>query len=431
VSALPEETIDARAVIVGVFVPLVGAFFLSNLFRAINAVIGPDIAADLVLGPSGLGLLTSVFFATFALSQLPVGLVLDRYGPRRVQALLMMVSAAGAVVMALAESPMILFVGRAMVGAGVAASLMAGIAANTRFWAPERRAMMNGLFLAVGATGGIAASVPAEFFAALFGWRGLLLGLAGICVLSAAYIWLVVPDGSTSRDGRSADETLARQIAVVASIFRSPAFWSIAPVAMIQSGTIFAWQGLWAGPWLRDVGGMDASGAARGLFVLSTAMVLGYAGIGTIMSRLQAVGVRPETVVGVSLVAVIAAQLGHVLELTGQVWWLLAMLGFFSTGGSTCYAILAQRFATAEAGRISAAQNLLILSAAFVLQWGIGAVIGLWSAAGVTAYSPDGYRVALIGIMALHGAALVWLIAFGRGEPRAGRGAWLFRRYQS
>ena len=91
----------STALLVSVLAPFALGYFLSYLFRAVNAVVGPDLAADLGLSATGLGLLTSAYLFAFALFQLPLGVLLDRFGPRRVQAALLACAAAGSLLFAI------------------------------------------------------------------------------------------------------------------------------------------------------------------------------------------------------------------------------------------------------------------------------------------------------------------------------------------
>src|SRR4026209_270775 len=131
-----------------VFAPFAAGYFLSFFFRNVNAVISKDLALEFLLAPSELGFLTSMYLLAFAAIQLPLGVLLDRYGPRRVVAALFCVAATGALVFALAREFTMLSLGRALIGLGVSAGLMGAIKAFT-LWLPlARLATMNGLYLA-------------------------------------------------------------------------------------------------------------------------------------------------------------------------------------------------------------------------------------------------------------------------------------------
>src|SRR5512145_2287090 len=243
-------SLPAKTLLV-VFCPFAAGYFLSFFFRNVNAVISKDLAGEFALSPSDLGFLTSMYLLAFAAFQLPLGVLLDRYGPRRVVAALLCVAAAGALIFALARDFTMLSVGRALIGLGVSAGLMGAIKAFTLWFPVSRLATLNGLYLAAGGIGGLAATAPAEVFAAAFGWRALFVGLALLSLGAAAAIFGVVPEKPLPGGGQS----LRAQVAEFGGIFRRPMFWRIvAPFVVCHAGYLTL-QGLWLGQWLYDVAG--------------------------------------------------------------------------------------------------------------------------------------------------------------------------------
>src|SRR3954469_11263389 len=156
-----------------VFCPFAVGYFFSFFFRNVNAVISKDLAREFALAPSDLGFLTATYLLAFAAFQLPLGVLLDRYGPRRVVATLLCVAAAGALTFALARDFGMLSIGRALIGLGVSGCLMGAIKAFTLWFPLSRLATLNGLYLAAGGIGAISATAPAEAVLGLYGWRAL------------------------------------------------------------------------------------------------------------------------------------------------------------------------------------------------------------------------------------------------------------------
>jgi sugar phosphate permease len=130
--------------ILRVFLPFTAAFFLSYLFRTINALISSELSSELALDAADLGFLTSVYFLTFAALQLPVGIWLDRYGPRRVEGALLLIAAAGAMLFSLSKGFAALVLGRALIGLGVAAAFTGGLKAIVLWFPKDRVAAVNG-----------------------------------------------------------------------------------------------------------------------------------------------------------------------------------------------------------------------------------------------------------------------------------------------
>ena len=145
-----------------VFVPFAIGYFLSYLMRVVNAVIAPDLVRDLGLTAADLGLLTSANFLAFAVAQLPLGILLDRFGPRRTEAVLLLFAALGAFLFSIASSAPDLIAGRALIGLGTSACLMAAFKAYVMWFSGERIPFINGLQMAAGGLGAVTGTVPVE-----------------------------------------------------------------------------------------------------------------------------------------------------------------------------------------------------------------------------------------------------------------------------
>ena len=256
-------------------IPFGLGYFLSSLFRAANAVVGPDLVRDIGIDAAQLGLLTAAYLLVVALFQLPLGILLDRFGPRHVQSALMAIAAVGAVIFATGESAATLVFARAIIGLGFAGSLMSGFKAIV-LWIPEdRRPMMNAWVMSSGAIGLLFATAPLEWAIHAIGWRPIFLILAVITAIVAGVVYLAVPEHPAPETPKLTG-SLRDGLNDVASIFRDPVFLALAPLLAATSATHIAIQTLWAGPWFRDVAHLDRIGVADRLFVIAAAF---YAGI--------------------------------------------------------------------------------------------------------------------------------------------------------
>src|SRR5207302_1636294 len=177
-----------------VFLPFVAGYYVSYAFRSMNALLGPHIAAEFDLGAADLGLLTSVYFLAFALAQIPMGVLLDRYGPRRVDAALLLLAAAGACAFALARSFGDLIVGRALVGLGVSVCLMGSFQAFALWYPKERLAAVNSRAFAVGILGAMTVTVPLEMALRVTGWRSIAAFFALATLAASAAVFCAAPE---------------------------------------------------------------------------------------------------------------------------------------------------------------------------------------------------------------------------------------------
>ncbi len=398
-----------------IFVPFATGFFLSYAFRAVNAVLGPHLVSDIGLTASDLGLLTSVYFITFAATQLPLGLLLDRFGPRRVEGLLLLVAAAGACFFARADSLLGLVLGRGLIGLGVSACLMAAFKAYTTWFPSRQLPLINGFQVAAGGLGAVFATAPVQMLLGVTDWRGVFIVLAGLTFSTAALVFWMVPRDPAVRERLSWVE----QLRGLASIATSLAFWRIAPWSTINQAGFLAIHGLWLGPYLRDMQGLDGSGVARTLLWTACGMVAGYIGLGLAAERLSRRGIAPMHVGGAGMAMFIGLQAWMLLGLPhgSLVFWVL--FGFFGTSGILTYAVLSQQFSAALAGRVNTALNLLVFVTAFAGQWGIGAVIDRWPPTEGGGYAAAGYRTAFVLLLVLQMSAAAWF--WIAGGLRAGR----------
>jgi MFS family permease len=394
--------------IASVLLPFAAGYFLSYLFRTVNAVIATDLAAELNLNAADLGLLTSVYFLVFAAVQLPLGVLLDRVGPYLVQSILMLFAGIGALVFALADGFLGLMIGRALLGLGVAVALMAGVKAIAVWFPRDRSALATGWLVMLGALGALIATTPADLLVQAIGWRGLFVVLAALSALVSLLVLFAAPDSATGK-------ATALPAATFASIYANAQFWRVAPMSALGVGTSWSLQGLWAAPWLRDVEGFDRPAIVHHLGFMAIAVCAGALLLGTAADRLRAAGVRTETLLAGTLSLSALAQTALILQ-----WPLPSLLPFAviaAAGAATVlsFAVMGEYFPKAMAGRANGALNLLHVGAAFAVQSATGLLIAQWPQAH-GGYPAEAHRTAMGVLLAIQVAALVWFrVADGVG----------------
>jgi len=394
-----------------VFLPFALGYYLSYLLRVVNAVIAPDLIRELDLTASDLGLLTSANFFAFAAFQLPLGILLDRFGPRRTEAALLLVAASGALIFSLAQSLDTLILGRALIGLGTSACLMAAFKAYVMWFAADRIPLVNGFQMAAGGLGALTGTVPVESALAFTDWRGVFLVFAGLSLAAALVLFFIVPKRGL---GAGAGETFGDQIRGIREAFTAVRFWRIAPLCVASQATFLGIQSLWAGPWLTDIAGLPRSAVAEHLLLVAAAMIAGNLTGGTIAVQLGRYGIKTMTVAvtGMTLFAVV--QIALVLQWAD--WALVAwmLFGFFGTAGILPYAALPQEFRPELAGRVVTGINVLSFFGAFAAQWGIGAVIDLWPRTETDGYAVEGFQGGFAMMLGFQIAGLIWYAVSNR-----------------
>jgi len=239
-----------------IFVPFAAGYFLSYLFRVVNTIIASDLSS--------------------------------------------------------AETSTGLLVGRALIGLGVSACLMASFKAFVQWFPMERLPMVNGFLLAAGGFGALTAATPVEFALQFTDWRGVFWALAGLTFLVAVAVFFVVPDKPIEQTGT----TLKQHIAGIGEVFKSRTFWGIAPWAVASQATAGSVLGLWSGPWLRDVANAGRDDVATTLSLIAVGLILGFALIGSIAEWLRPMGIKPISVGIAGMTIYMLIQLALVLEFT-------------------------------------------------------------------------------------------------------------------
>lgn len=385
--------------LVRVTFPLSAANCLNQSARTVMAIVGPVLAVELGLSAAELGVLAACLFAAYAATQLPLGVALDAFGARRVQTVLVLITAAGFAIFALSPGFAGLVVARILLGIGISAGLMAVIKAHTDWFERGRVARMTGIATAIGALGSTLTTSPVQAMLPALGWRGVFWLLCLVALGVAAWIFLSVPDkpGAPGPHAAGAARTLRGDVALSGRILASRAFWRLAPAVATLSMFNFVYLGLWAGPWLRDVAGMDGPARAGVLFLFTFAMVAGSVLTGSAASRASAVGLPPFVVPVVCLALLVLLQGGLMLQ-PGQpavVLGLWLAIAVFGAAGPVGYVAVCQMFPPEQTGRVSTAVNTLTLGLAFLVQAAIGWILDLWPRSASDGWDPDGYSWAL------------------------------------
>ncbi len=372
------------------FASFAAGYFLSYFLRSANAVIAPVLQAELALGPADLGFMTGTFFAAYAASQLPVGLALDRLGPRLVAGGLMALGALGCVVFAVATDLATLTLGRVLLGVGLGSVLLAGLKAFSLWWPPQRFATVSGVFFATGSLGALAAATPLALLETAVGWRSAFWLFALVVLAVTLLVFTATPRGGGRPAGAVPSET--PEAGLGTDLARLMLFGAC------FTGPILAFQTLWAGPMLFDVFGYDAVRTGNLLLLLSLGVTLGYASSGALADRF---GLARVSIAALGAFALAQAALALLHE--PSLPWLLPLFGF--AGGHCILALpnARRRMGTARSGRATGTVNAASIAGAFALQWAVGALVATLSEPAA------GYRAALF---ATSGLSLLALLAY-------------------
>ena len=359
-----------------IFLVLCGAYVASQFYRVANAAIAPELMAELSLSAEAMGGITGLFFLAFAAAQIPTGILLDRYGPRRTMTALFLVAVLGALTFAAANGGTVLAIGRILLGLGCAAGLMGSMVVIARWYPEERFAALSAMLFVVGGGGTLLATTPLSWAVEIIGWRGAFVAMAGLTGTFALMLFLFVRDAPPGhRDAGKAVETWSEVVGGLRAVIANPQLWLVSAIQFVGYATVLTVVGLWGGPYLADVHGLD--GVARGnvLLALNVAVLVGV----SLYGRIDRHTVRRKwlIVVGTLLTATVLALLA-LLE-KPDFWTATVLLLLFAVVGS--YVMLNHAFARAILpdhliGRGLTFQNLAVFLGVAAIQSASGLIVG-------------------------------------------------------
>jgi len=370
-------TLLARRTAVVVFLAFAFAYFFSALVRAITATLAPTLTREFALNARELGLLAGGYFFGFAATQLPLGALLDRHGPKRVVLSFLLLAVAGCVAFSLATSFAGLLAARVLCGVGVSACLMAPLTGFRHWFTPTAQLRANSWMLMTGSFGMVASTLPVQWLMPVIGWRPLFLGLAmAVAVAMAALAWKVPRwDAPPPAAGAGPGS--------YAQVWRDPYFRRMSGIAFCNYGGMIAMQTLWAGPWLVRVAGYAPLEAATGLFAINLSMLATFWSWGMVSPWLARRGLTADRLIawGLPLSFAVLATIIIAGPAAGAAAW--AFFCMSCTFISLAQPSVGMAFPAALAGRALSAYNLVIFAGIFALQWGIGLLIDGFSAVGL------------------------------------------------
>lgn len=405
-SGKPQAVRMGTVLVTSIFLSLACGYFLSFLYRSINAMIAPQLVDSLGLSPSELGLVTAIYFFSFGLFQFPLGILLDCFGPARVQSSLLVIAALGALLFSQGESFGALTLGRGLIGLGVSGALMSSFTAFALWFSHRHLPLINGCFLGFGGLGALAATKPVEWALELTDWRGLFLILSAASLFVAVLVAVCLPKTKVEGDAFG----WRNQFSDLAKIYCSRLFWRTAPLAGMSIATGLSVQGLWAGTWLRDVAHFQPGAIATHLSLIAVGLTVGPMLSGVVASAVHRRGLSMMSLLGGIAVVFMGIQAMIIFEFISLSYFLWFGFGLLMNAMALAYAILAQAFPPALAGRVTTNLNFLMIGIAFASQYLVGLLIEFWPQTQDGGYAPEAYQVGFGVLLGAQILAFIWFV---------------------
>jgi MFS family permease len=376
----PDWLLSRRDAI-AVFFAFAFAYFFAAMLRAVPATLSPALTRDFNLSAQELGLLAGGFFLGFAATQLPLGKLLDRYGPRKVMLAFLLVAIAGCLAFSVASNFAQLLAARVLCGVGLSACLMAPLTGFRRWLTPTAQLRANSWMLMTGSFGMVGSTLPVQWLVPTVGWRPLFWVVAlGIAAAMAAIAW-TVPHWQTIRSRVPAAQVSNREL------WRHPYLRKVAPIGFFSYGGMIAIQALWAGPWMVRVAGYPPLEAAAGLFAVNLCMLCTFWSWGLVNPWLAKRGLTTDRLIArcLPLSFVVLAAIIALGPRAGALAW--AAFCMSSSVVALAQPAVGMAFPPGAAGRALTAYNLVLFTGVFVVQWGIGLAIDGFKALGLAEVS--------------------------------------------
>jgi len=315
-------------------------FFLSQFYRVSNAVIAPQLLKDLSVDTKGLGLISASFFYAFALTQIPISLLLDKIGPRRMMTTLSAIGILGAVIFSLADSLIFGVAGRVLLGVGMACNLMGSYKLLTLWFSPRAFATLAGIVVALGTAGNMLATSPLVVLVEKIGWRSSFQLIAVVNLILTFLFFVIVRDAPPQSGSGAAVNGMKVESAAgnMLRLLTLKDFWIISFATFARYGIFAAFQALWAGPYLMEVMGYSALTAGNLILLLNVGMILGAPWWGTVSDRLfntrKWLIVAGSTVIVLTIISLAAIPPGTSLSVLAPLFF---CFGFFNATGLLMY----------------------------------------------------------------------------------------------
>ncbi|MDC0454693.1 MFS transporter [Candidatus Pelagibacter sp.] len=376
-----ENYILPKRQAITVFFVFAFGYFLSCLLRAITATLSPVLTLEFELMAADLGLLAGGYFLGFASMQIPLGYLLDKFGPKKIVSSFLLIAFIGTLSFALAQSFSGLLISRILIGVGVSACLMAPLTGYRIWFAENQQQRANSWMLMIASLGFLSSTLPVQLLLPSLGWRWLFGGIAGLILISIFLMLAFIPKWDHQKD--ESLENPARQ-GSLSDVWKNKFFISVIPMGLFNYGGLMAIQTLWAGPWMIRVAGYTPLESATGLFWINITMLVSFFLWGYFLPRITNLGFSALKILKFGLPVSFLVMLTIIILGSKAGAFYITLFILSSIFLSVTQPAVGLSFQSHLAGKALTSFNLLIFLGTFIMQWVMGLVIDLVKNSGYT-----------------------------------------------
>ena len=376
---------------------LCAGYTVSQFLRTSLGVLSPNLMHDFNINPNNMGLLGGVFFLSFAIFQIPAGILIDKYGPRKVMSSVIIFAVLGSIIFALSNSFYILLIGRVLMGLGCSICLMGSLVLITRWTDSDQFSKLAGIILAVGGIGGLLATTPLSYFSELFGWRLSFWLAAAVTFCVMLLYYFILEDRKNDLILNRSNETISLKNLLF--ILKERNFKFMIPMSLMSYSSLVVILGLWGAPYLKDIHGLDTVERGKILMLMAISWNIGS----FVFGRLRSIFGNYKNVVifGATGVIILLFILSIITEINSiYLYILFCILGFFGAFSVALISHYQVLFDKEYMGRALSTANFFNFGGVFFVQWLTGKIIYLMG--GDSTGAPiEAYRLAFLFVAIL------------------------------
>ena len=366
-----ENYILPKRQAITVFFVFAFGYFLSCLLRAITATLSPILTLEFELLAADLGLLAGGYFLGFACMQIPLGYLLDKFGPKKIVSSFLLIALIGTTSFALAQSFSGLLISRILIGVGVSACLMAPLTGYRIWFAENQQQRANSWMLMIASLGFLSSTLPVQLLLPSFGWRWIFGGISILILISIFLMLAFIP--KWDHQIKTGENSL--KSGSLADVWKDRFFISVIPMGLFNYGGLMAIQTLWAGPWMTRVAGYTPLESATGLFWINITMLVSFFLWGYFLPRITNSGFSALKILKLGLPISFLVMLSIIILGSKAGAFYITLFILSSIFLSVTQPAVGLSFPSYLAGKALTSFNLLIFLGTFIMQWLMGLVI--------------------------------------------------------
>tara|TARA_B100000482_G_scaffold118803_1_gene85826 strand:+ start:806 stop:2041 length:1236 start_codon:yes stop_codon:yes gene_type:complete len=366
-----ENYILPKKQAITVFFVFAFGYFLSCLLRAITATLSPILTLEFELLAADLGLLAGGYFLGFACMQIPLGYLLDKFGPKKIVSSFLLIALIGTTSFALAQSFSGLLISRILIGVGVSACLMAPLTGYRIWFAENQQQRANSWMLMIASLGFLSSTLPVQLLLPSFGWRWIFGGISILILISIFLMLAFIP--KWDHQIKTGENSL--KSGSLADVWKDRFFISVIPMGLFNYGGLMAIQTLWAGPWMTRVAGYTPLESATGLFWINITMLVSFFLWGYFLPRITNSGFSALKILKLGLPISFLVMLSIIILGSKAGAFYITLFILSSIFLSVTQPAVGLSFPSYLAGKALTSFNLLIFLGTFIMQWLMGLVI--------------------------------------------------------